>query len=201
MKQFKSAYKNYHHLNPLYTSYQYCNSNTTTHHSHNIHTSCADQTFYCSTGTWVWPTRSISLKVTTLFNGDLSMSAATHLLPFMPTVWIGKAFTVLLFCHPTLRTAVKAVRYVGWPQGKSSLLNCFTNSRCLQLMWHSSWCSEQRILNRQCHNIWCLTGNSAYCYIQYMLAHTWSESHNIQLQTHTICTHHNTTNTVTYNIM
>jgi len=53
-------------------------------------------------------------------------------------VWTGKTFTVLLFCHPTLRMAVKAVQDVGWPKGKSSLLNCFTDSRYLQLIWYSS---------------------------------------------------------------
>jgi hypothetical protein len=31
-------------------------------------------------------------------------------------VWTGRAFTELLFCHPALRTAVKAVPDVVWPQ-------------------------------------------------------------------------------------
>jgi len=43
-------------------------------------------------------------------------------------VWTGKAFTVLLFCHPTLRMEVKAVPDVAWPQGKSSILNCCTTA-------------------------------------------------------------------------
>jgi hypothetical protein len=53
VKQFKSAYKNYHNLNSLYTSYEHCDNNTATHHSHNVQTGSADQTFYCSKGTLV----------------------------------------------------------------------------------------------------------------------------------------------------
>jgi hypothetical protein len=145
VKHLKSAFKNYHHLNSLYTSCEHCNSNIATQHSHNVQTGTADQTFCCSRGTWLWPLGETSKRVrltNTLLNVVLGLSGATHLLPFMSTVWTGKAFTVLLFCHPTLRMAVKAVWDVGLPQGKSSLLNCCSNSRCLQLIWYSSWCSE-----------------------------------------------------------
>jgi len=72
----------------------------------------------------------------------------------------------------------------------------FTVNVVQQLMFRTA-CTEMTVSQ----HLVCLTGNGAYCYIQYMWAHTSTESHNIQLQTHKICTHHNTTNTVTYNIM
>ena len=101
VKVFKSAYKNSHHFNPLYTSYQYSNSNTATQHSHNTQTSSADQTFYYSRGACVCPHGQTAGGFTNLINGELSMSGATHLLQIMPT-WCGQGKLLLCCCSAIL---------------------------------------------------------------------------------------------------
>jgi len=131
VKHFKSAWKNCHHLNSHYTSYEYCNSNTATHNSHSVQTNSADQTFYYSRGTWIWPlwyqpegeTHHYPIQCGLMVEWSYT---STPMYAYM--VWTGKAFTVLLFCHPIRRMEVKAVPDVGWPQGKSSILNCCTTA-------------------------------------------------------------------------
>lgn len=163
MKQFKSVYKNYHHLNPLYTPYEYCNSNTATHHSHNVQkTSSTDQTFHYSRGTCIWPTRSFGQRVrltTTLFNVDLWLSGATHLLPFMPT-WCAAVLPSYTQngCkgRPRCRMATRKefiTELLHWQQ-------MVTVNMVQQLMFRIA-CTEQTVSQ---HLVFC-TGNGAYCYI------------------------------------
>ena len=161
MKHFKSAYKNSHHFNPLHTSYQYSISNTATHHSNNVQTSFADQTFYYSRDTCVWPLGQISQRVrftTNLFNVDLQLSGATHLLQFM-TTWRGQGkfycATVLPFYTSNSSKGCPRCRMATRKEFITELLHwqqMFTVNMVQQLMfritcteqliWYSSWRSE-----------------------------------------------------------
>ena len=103
VKYFKSAWKNCHHLNSHYTSCEHCNSNTATHHSYNVQTNPADQTFYYSRGTWIWPLGYQPEGEAHHYpiQCGLELSGATHLLQFMPT-WCGQGKLLLCCCSATL---------------------------------------------------------------------------------------------------
>jgi hypothetical protein len=130
---------------------------------------------------------------------ELWSSGATHALPLCLECVQGKFYcaAVLPSCTWNSSKVCTGCRVDTRREFSTELIQY---SRCLQLIWYNSWCSEYCVLNRQCHNMWCALQVTVHI-ATYVSAHTWTKSHNIKLQTHTIFTHHNTNNAVTYNIL
>ena len=158
MKHFKSAFKNYLLLNSFYTWYEYCNSNTATHQSQRKNQLWGPNILLFKRHLGLTPGVNQQQDEAHHYRIQYGLRdewSYTSTAIYTCTVWTGKAFTELLFCHPTHRTVVNAVQPVGWPQGKSSFTELLQSRQMLTVNMVQQLTVRIMCTEHHCHKILC----------------------------------------------